>query len=212
MDFERIDLAHWEYDGRVFLLRTPATAMDVLNADVFLLSHLQSEVSAFRLAQLVRWCAEHCDNATAEDIDELGVVGVLAMRNAIIDCAGLPGRALEAVQRYYSVMYSGGCECAVCKGSDRLAKLTPEQLDRVKATCLFAGVTDNDKALADVAYTLEGVDVLRAPWWMYQLHVRRLAGINRGQADRAQKEADARKAKEALEARGLWRRSSSHKR
>jgi hypothetical protein len=212
MNFDRLEYARWSYDGRVFLLRAPATALDVLNADIFLASHLQEWVSAFRLAQLVAWCAEHCEGATADDVDELGLAGILALRDAIVENAGLPARTLDAVQRYYAVLYSGGCECAICKGSDRLDKLTEAQLARVRSTCLFDGVTNADKALADVAYTLEGVDVLRGPWWMYQLHVRRISGINRGQSERVEKEAAARKVKETLEARGLWKRSSNHKR
>jgi hypothetical protein len=208
-NFQALARTHWRHEGVTYYVRPPASARDVLFADVFICSHLQESPSAHHIAMLAEWCALHVDNATSDDIDELGLSAMLRLKGIIIDSAAMPARTLDAVYRYFHVLYSGGCECPRCKGDERYDKLTDAQKAKVDATCRLNGVTSTDKVLADLAYTFEGSDPLDMPWWLYQLHTRRMAGISRGQAERLEQERAGREAQAKLEAKGLWKHSSA---
>lgn len=208
-NFRDLARAHWSHSGKVYLIRPPTSARDVLVADVFIVGNLSEEVTGRFVAMLAEWCAGHVDNADADELDELGLAAMLALKDAIVAAGSMPDRQLDAVYRYFQVLYSGGCQCARCKGDERYHKLTDAQRTKVDATCKLHGVKNADKILADLAYTFEGSDPLDMPWWLYQLHTRRMAGISRGQAERHEQEQAAREAQTKLQDKGLWKHSST---
>lgn len=200
-----------EVGGETLRARLPESTREVLEYRSFVGIHLeraftQGGPGLTRAVQwMIDWMADRVDR-DADWIDEnLGTQETHIACLQIIAIAGLPVDVAQEIEKWAQVMGSGGCQCAICQTPEKAEKWDQKTRAMQKEKCRTASISHPAQELIGCVHSLDGSDMLNAPWYLYQARERYEVGLAFGRRE-IQREREKRdKFLQALEEAGVRR-------
>lgn len=206
-----------EVGGHVFHIRPPHKAIDVLEADVFLVASTRDGAVTPKtrvLRAIQSWCAEHVvrvevgpesgerePKAVSEYrqfIDnQLSYQELTRLRLAIIDLGSMPQETLRQVREFWYVARSGGCECPVCE-----SRVDATVENQAQYKCLYGQFDPSIDRIVNATHSIGDSSMLDAPWWLYQLQQAQSSGTSRAIVEERKNRKRSKSSTNVLKNRG----------
>lgn len=191
--------------------RLPESTREVLEYRSFIGLHLerlftQGGPGQARAVQwMIDWLADRVDR-DADWIDtNLGTQETHIACLQLIAVAGLPVDVADEIQAWAKVLGSGGCQCACCKDPEKAQKWDQKTRALQEEKCRAVQVSRPAQELIGCVHSLDGADMLSAPWYLYQARERYEVGLAFGRRDVQRKKEKRDKFLSAMEDAGVRR-------
>lgn len=196
------------YDIPVVL---PRTTEEVLDYRSFIAPRLQSAIDDPErrgfgdvVEWATQWVAEHCAEWDEIDVDtSLTTQQVHIAGLAIVAKCGTIPSVAEEIYEHGKVWGKGGCNCPKCEDPEGAMAWDGLTLKQAEKACKFTKLSMPASQLIGTVHSLEGSDLLRAPFYLYDARERFQVGIALGRRSERVKEEKIQKNRDRLENSGV---------
>ena len=109
----------------------------------------------------------------------------------VIELSAILWEVAEEVETWAKMIGEGGCQCAICENPEKSKDWDERTLEMNQKNCRWVEVSLEAQSLIGCVHSLQGSDMLQAPWYLYQARERYEIGLAMGRRS-AQKKDEKR--------------------
>jgi hypothetical protein len=191
-------------------VRLPESTREVLEYRAFIAPRL---IAAHKsddhagLTQAVEWVISWLSRYCEQDEEWLdltfSVWEMHALCLEVIDRACIPQKTAEEVEAWSRMMGEGGCQCKICEDPEKARTWDEVTYQNALKGCKWVEVSLEAQEMIGCVHSLQGSDMLHAPWYLYHARERYEIGLAMGRRAKQKTEEKREKFLQGLEEAGL---------
>ena len=165
----------------------------------------RSDVNAYPAAvwSVTQWLGRHLEPGEDWVDEKLTLRQAFEVGESLIKKASLPDDLLGGIREWAKIVGAGGCSCPRCDDPDKFDGIDDKKKAIILIDCKFSDVGDEVYSIVGATRAARGGDLLKAPWWLYQIDNAVETGLHLGRKKKDTRQSKSDRMKKALGKKGL---------